>query len=481
MTKKQKAHLLEPQSTGGATAEGGFRFQDHLIVCRFPAWLKAAGFSTMIREGMGDTEARFFVPGLGSKIEFIEYKSYELTAAAFWDEIDRFAQMDKDHLGIYNRFILVCTGVAANLRPLVNDLSRLRSTFPFYDDAVSIQNASFADFVATVKTHKRGEETARFLFEKVLLDTDPQKNVAQALASFRGELEKHFPIFGQLPAPPAEAAWRKLVQLSSERRATPISRQELEDALWSDVAVTQRPHTASTELHTANEPDPAGWEPDKKVIFRWDAFSGGEGRNFPPAEVWMKDVVGQLAETRDWIVTSGRSKKIELTGQRRLSASAAIGAIFCAVQGFDIIVQIRDQQWATSAHADAGTPSYDWRSQTGLEKAPEIAVSIGLNRDPEPEVIAYLASNGLKLPLCSLFSDAPLTSAQQVNLAVRNAKKIIDEAIKASGAKKIHLFMAVPAQLALFLGHRMNATVSIQCYERVETGVYRPTCLIGGA
>jgi hypothetical protein len=45
-----------------------------------------------------------------------------------------------------------------------------------------------------------------------------------------------------------------------------------------------------------------------------------------------------------------------------------------------------------------------------------------------------------------------------------------------AGSKQVHLFFAGPAFLALFLGHRLNATAPIQCYERVSTGQYVPTC-----
>jgi CBASS immunity sensor of nucleotide second messenger signals len=40
------------------------------------------------------------------------------------------------------------------------------------------------------------------------------------------------------------------------------------------------------------------------------------------------------------------------------------------------------------------------------------------------------------------------------------------------------LFFAGPAFLALFLGHRLNATARVQCYERVESGDYVPACLL---
>ncbi|MBI4640000.1 MAG: SAVED domain-containing protein [Candidatus Tectomicrobia bacterium] len=48
--------------------------------------------------------------------------------------------------------------------------------------------------------------------------------------------------------------------------------------------------------------------------------------------------------------------------------------------------------------------------------------------------------------------------------------------LSSTGSKQIDLFFAGPASLALFLGHRLNATAPIQCYEHVSTGHYIATC-----
>ena len=46
------------------------------------------GFTAMLREGMGDAEEKFFVPGRGFKKESIEVKNHAVQPAKFWAEID---------------------------------------------------------------------------------------------------------------------------------------------------------------------------------------------------------------------------------------------------------------------------------------------------------------------------------------------------------------------------------------------------------
>jgi hypothetical protein len=103
-------------------------------------------------------------------------------------------------------------------------------------------------------------------------------------------------------------------------------------------------------------------------------------------------------------------------------------------------------------------------------------VTVGIGRDASPEVHAYLLEKGLNLPVLVLAGTEPLVSARHTNAAVRGAKTAILEATSKSGAKTVHLFLATPSHFALFLGHRLNATGVIQCYERVGTNAFQATC-----
>jgi hypothetical protein len=80
------------------------------------------------------------------------------------------------------------------------------------------------------------------------------------------------------------------------------------------------------------------------------------------------------------------------------------------------------------------------------------------------------------MPSLHLKGQDPIVSPEQANLAVRDIKERLSNALHRTGAQQIDLFFAGPAFLALFLGHRLNATAPTQCYEHIETGHYVPTC-----
>ena len=57
--------LLEAESRGGDVNERGKMFEAAVILSSIPRWMAMEGFTSMLREGMGDVEAKFFVPGQG--------------------------------------------------------------------------------------------------------------------------------------------------------------------------------------------------------------------------------------------------------------------------------------------------------------------------------------------------------------------------------------------------------------------------------
>jgi hypothetical protein len=93
--------LLEPQSAGGDHAESGFAFQANYTLTRICSWLVRDGFTSLIREAMGDVEANLYVPGRGFEKELVEIKNHALTPTLFWHEIERFQQLHQYNRGLY--------------------------------------------------------------------------------------------------------------------------------------------------------------------------------------------------------------------------------------------------------------------------------------------------------------------------------------------------------------------------------------------
>ena len=176
------------------------------------------------------------------------------------------------------------------------------------------------------------------------------------------------------------------------------------------------------------------------------------------------------------------TRGIRLSGNRRLSASVAFGAVFSAVAGFTIDMIGREGAvWPTDAHARPDTPAYALvhTDKPATAKSEDLVVSIGVPRDISRDVESALPALGLAAaPAMHLSGNAPIVSADQANAVVAEVKQRIAEAIRETHAKSVHLFIAGPAFVALLLGHRLNATAPVQCYEWVGSGAYVPTCLL---
>ena len=479
MTQKHNTlSLLAPQATGGDNAEGGFQYQINWTIARIPIWLAQNGFTEMIREALGDVEAKFFNPSGGFQCEFVEYKNHLLTPSEFWKEIENFWEKDQQNPDVYQRFVLACTSVSDNLRRMINALRRVRDAYPFYDGAQQIQDPSYDGFVKIVKDLKQTKEMANFLFLKVHFEIDLTDAEDHPLELFRETLSNHFPTFEHFAMKVSRESYSRLLELVRSRKNQPIDRLELENAIWSGVAEKKIPEP-TIRIHTSHDEN-TNKDHDGCLKFDWKRFFGGTNRNFPPAEEWNRKVIGELQATKEWLIKTRRWRRICLSGHRRLSTSIAIGSTFSAVSGFTIGMETKDGIWWTNSHAKENTPDYQWIQKSVDGKSTnEIAVGISILKDTaNKEVERYLETQHFRGNQLYLFSNMALQSDAQANQAVKKVKSMIEELTSKTQAKKTHLFFAGPAHFALFLGHRLNTLGKIQCYERTQPNKYVPTVLI---
>ena len=245
----QTPSLMDNEARGGDTAEGGFKFQIHHTVARIPCWLAQDGFQEMIREALGDAEARFFIPGRQGECEFIEYKDHMLIPSKFWPEIQRFQDMENGAPGTYRKFVLVCVGLSKKLHPLKNALKRVRQAFPFYDGAELIQEASYQDYAQAVSQLGQDAETAKFIFDKVLLEDNVPDAGDLPFELFRSALIKNYPQLDQEEGRKIRMAYLELVDLIGSRKNRPVLRQEIESVLWNNIEVSYHPRSCIRLTH----------------------------------------------------------------------------------------------------------------------------------------------------------------------------------------------------------------------------------------
>lgn len=474
----KRPSLLDPEASGGDIAEGGLTFQDRVLLAKIPSWLARDGFTMMIREAMSDGEASFFTPGRGMEREAAEAKGYPLTPSEFWAEIERFRELDLGAPGTYRWFTLVTTGLSRELHPLVNGLRRVRDPYPFYDEGSSVREQSYGDYSARVLGLGKDETIARFLFEKVLIEPNWGQDTSHGDGLFAQNLVAHLPEYLDCSVTRVAEAHQRLGKLLRSRKNQPIARREIESALRVSLPdpVAQCPPAIRVFTACDATPGPLG-----AVRLDWARFFGGELRTYPAQEDWDRGLMGDLLELKQWVVEHRQTRRIQLSGNRRLSASLAIGSVFSAVAGFSVEMEYRGVLWATDAHTTSLTPAYAIEAKFEPGRGDRLLVAVGILRSIAEEVRTFAQSLGIgAVPLLDLRADRPIESAEQCNLAVREIKNRITEAIASIGANQVDLFLAGPAPLALFLGHRLNATAPVRCYEWLRANTYSATCRLFG-
>lgn len=466
--------LLEPQSRGGDIAEGGFSFQDHIILARIPVWLAREGFTAMVKESIGDVEAKFFVPSRGFVKDLIEVKDHVLQPSEFWSEVKRFQKIDAGSPETYRSFTLIGTGASKELQPLINGLNRVRGSQDFYEERDGVKSNSTQEYARLIQSKGRTEQDALFILEKVIVETDWNTAKTYGEAVFKQSLADHLEEYGDLSAKTIDNIYNHLATFVRHKKNRTITRKELEKELREKIPSHQQPAHRSILIYTAISPEDNPTHPGLR--FDWTPFSGGETRASAPSEQWDRLLI-ELQDARTWIENYRNTKCIRLLGNRRVSACLAIGSVFSVVRGYAIEMEYRSEIWATNSHPTAETPAYPLAYQTLGDKGDRLVVSIGIHRNILSEVRANLERFGLSdAPLLDVRGEHPITSPEQANVVVGNVKKIVVQNLLSAGSRTIHLFYGGPAHLALFLGHRLDATAPIVCYGWVGGSQYSRTC-----
>lgn len=475
---KKTPSLLDPESRGGDIAVAGFAFQESVMLSYVPAWLAHEGFEEMTWEAMGDFEAKFFVPGCPRAREFVEVKDHRVPPSEFWKEVGRFRELDEGSPDTYRGFVLISKELGEDVKRLRDGLDRVRGPRSFYEDT-PIGGASFAALAKTVTGMGRPEEDARFLFERVKIRDDLTTNEAYWQAVFVAAMTSHFPEYDDLPSSTLRGIHEGLVDLAKLRRNRTLTRAEIEQRIRERIPEPVRPPVRPVVLHTAieEESDEAESPTVRPLRLGWKDFFGGDHRSYPPPEDWDARVLGELGQAKAFILEHRATRRIRLTGNRRISASLAIGAVFSAVVGFVIEMENRGELWSTDAHPTADTPAFPLGVGGDVFPAERLVVSVGVTRDIAGEVDQSLGGLGLAgVPTLHLHHEAPVVSAEHANKAAKAIKDAVVDALARSGSNHVDLFFAGPSVLALFLGHRLNATAGVRCHEWVSRDKYVPTC-----
>ena len=235
-------------------------------------------------------------------------------------------------------------------------------------------------------------------------------------------------------------------------------------------------------LHTRKAP------PDARasLILRWlHRFAGREAK----AGAWADHLLPALRTVAKAIEEKAPGRPVEATGLASIPAAIALGSEFLAPRRLPIVwEQYREdldlQTWSIAAARErSGFQSQREARELG---ARDLAVLVSVADHVEP---VFAASRG-ELPAFRAIlkiwkpGDPPhdLESAgQAADLAYLIQREVRAALREYPEIVRVHLFMAVPAGLAMMTGQLLNNVNAVQTYEMVPTDSgkrYRPAALL---
>ncbi len=236
-------------------------------------------------------------------------------------------------------------------------------------------------------------------------------------------------------------------------------------------------------LHTRTRPPV---QSGTALTIDWSArFTGREAAAF----AWQDHLLPALGEIVRGVQAVDGNRPIVASGLACLPAVTALGAAFLATGARKIAWNQYtpgrgEQLWhLEAARENAG---FTFTTNERDVSARDLAVLVSVNEDVEP---AFAQSRGA-LPGFRAITrishrDKPRFEIASAGLAVDIAMTVID-AIRAARRDHrplgtIHLFMAVPAGLAMLIGQLLNTLGPVQTYEHISTdgvGIYTPAALL---
>jgi hypothetical protein len=204
---------------------------------------------------------------------------------------------------------------------------------------------------------------------------------------------------------------------------------------------------------------------------------------------WTNILLPALARVAEAISRHARGRAVEAFGIPTLPAAAAFGCAFLATTGLQaswkqVQVGHPDQIWSLAAPREPS--GFTPRIVSRTPAARDLAVLVSVADDTEPVFAAYQkqlpplravvhvrgpGSYPHRIPLAGQATDVALTVQDGMRAARREYGNI----------GTVHLFMAVPAGLAVLIGQLLNTFGTVQTYEQVSidgSGCYKPAALL---
>ena len=232
-----------------------------------------------------------------------------------------------------------------------------------------------------------------------------------------------------------------------------------------------------------------GHQPGIALEVDWTHRFAGPQRRLASPDDWQSKLLKALEDIAGATQRNASNREVIASGLASLPAATALGYHFMATGGIGIaweqVFPDRNRQlWSLAVTREVS--GHDVLITAGQTAADDMAVMVSVNADVEGAVAASRETTGpfrayvhIKSPERQKFLGSPGEALDVAQLTIESAR----EARHKFGIRgKIHLFMAVPAGLAMLIGQLLNTLGPVQTYEHIQVdamGSYEPAAVLG--
>ena len=233
-----------------------------------------------------------------------------------------------------------------------------------------------------------------------------------------------------------------------------------------------------------------GHQPGTALIIDWSHRFRGDYEREASAEDWQQKLLPALADVKQAIEQVLRHRRLLVSGFASLPAVTALGCELMATSGIDTVWDQRmpdgnTQTWSLKyGREDAG---FSVNILDGELGSGDLAVLVSVNNDVSQAVASSADKTGpfrayVHLNRADSREGVVLeTPGQVVDLARQTVEAVRRARSDYVISGRVHLFMAVPAGLAMLIGQLLNALGPVQTYEHIPSspiGIYTPAALL---
>jgi len=216
----------------------------------------------------------------------------------------------------------------------------------------------------------------------------------------------------------------------------------------------------------------------------WTEFFEGKDE-VPTGDEWEDILLPALDDVKNMLSAKTPSRQLHIYLNARLPAAIALGAALPATAHLALLLHGNHGTWSTTGTPNDPTPL---RLLPFSDKGDAHAalVEIAISRNTAPGIAQSLPSLGLSFKHHVRFepkdelpnSDAVKDASHDLAMARQIGKELRDLCDN-KGISHLHLFAALPMELAAMVGHQLNAVCAVTLYYyRNSEKLYVPVCTL---